>query len=256
MPRPFILVSPHTESAGSEFPDPGVSLSHRYANALLAAGALPWILPCLHDPAAIRDAVARADGVMLSGGDDLAPHLHAPPLPPHLEATVVPAEGGRDLFETLLLHEVFRQGKPLLAICRGLQMLNVFLGGDLIIDLAVQNPGSPDHNRQAERFQPVHPVAIESGSLLARVVGSRHLDVNSTHHQAAGRVAPPLRATARSPDGVIEALELGADASDTLPFLLAVQFHPERLQDCHPAHARIFHAFARAAAASPAASSP
>ncbi|MBX3744991.1 MAG: gamma-glutamyl-gamma-aminobutyrate hydrolase family protein [Verrucomicrobiae bacterium] len=247
MPRPTILVTPHTEAAGSEFPDPGVSLSHRYTRALFDAGALPWILPCLPDPAAVRDAVAQADAVMLSGGDDIHPHLHSNPLPPHLQATVVPAEGGRDLFETLVLHEVFRQRKPLLAICRGLQMLNVFLGGDLIVDLPLQHPGAPGHNRQAERFQPVHPVDIEPGSLLDHVLGCRRLDVNSTHHQAAGRVAPPLRVSARSPDGVIEALELVSDAAGALPFLLAVQFHPERLYDRFPVHARLFLHFVRTA---------
>lgn len=248
MERPLILVTPHTEKDGTEPPDTAVRLSNCYAEAVLAARGLPLILPCIPDPAMIREAVGRADGVLISGGEDVAPHLYTnAPLPPDISARVVPTVGGRDLFELIVIDEVFRQAKPLLAICRGQQIVNVALGGDLIADLALQCPQAARHDRQAERRKPVHEVEVAPDSLLARVTGLTRLGVNSTHHQAVGRVAPPLRVTGRSPDGVVEALELDATHADALPFFLAVQFHPERLHDRHSEHARLFAALIEAA---------
>jgi putative glutamine amidotransferase len=243
MSRPRIIITPHTETHGSELPDPAISLSHRYADAILAAGGLPLVLPCLGDESAVREAVRECHGVLLSGGEDVAPDLYSPGLPDGVQATVVPASGARDLCEFMVINEVFRQSKPLLAICRGQQILNVALGGDLIADIALQCPNALQHNRQEERFQPVHEVRLEPGSLISRLTGHGQIKVNSTHHQAARHLAPPLRATGRSPDGIIEVIELQPNELDALPFLLAVQFHPERLFDRFPEHARLFEAF-------------
>jgi len=243
--RPRILVSAHTERQSTEFPDPAVSLSQRYSDALIAAGALPLILPCTTDVSVIRDAVRDCHGVMLSGGEDVHPSLHRSELSPELARTVVPAEGHRDLFELILIDELFRQAKPLLAVCRGQQILNVALGGDLIADIPSEVPESLSHDRQPERFQAVHEVTAESGSLLEKIAGPSPFGVNSTHHQAVRRVAPPLRIAARSPDGMIEALEAHPDHR-VLPWLLSVQFHPERLRDQYPVHARIFETFVQA----------
>jgi putative glutamine amidotransferase len=241
--RPLVLISAHTEKRGSELPDAGVSLSHRYSDALAAAGAIPMVLPCTAEPGVIRDAVVATHGILLSGGDDVHPAYYARRLPPEVRARVYPAQGVRDLFEFLLIDEVFRQRKPLLAICRGHQLLNVALGGTLVADLPLQRPTTHGHNRQKQRFEPVHEVNVEPGSLLARVTGRERLQVNSTHHQAVDRVAGALRITGRSTDGVVEAMELGDPAPDALPFLLSVQFHPERLCDRYPEHARLFSAF-------------
>ncbi|MGE3312161.1 MAG: gamma-glutamyl-gamma-aminobutyrate hydrolase family protein [Limisphaerales bacterium] len=247
--RPLILVSPHTEREGSEFPDAAVSVSQRYSDAVVAAGGLPLIMPCTRDQGLVRDAVQRCAGVLLTGGEDVQPALYSPGLPEPVAKTVVPEEGERDLFELLLIDETFRQARPLLAICRGQQILNVALGGDLIADLPLQRPSSTGHNRQRERFQIVHEVTPEPGSLLATIAGTAPFGVNSTHHQAVGRVAPPLRVAGTSPDGVIEALEAEPRFS-VLPFLLSVQFHPERLRDRYPIHAAIFASFVAACAES------
>jgi putative glutamine amidotransferase len=146
----------------------------------------------------------------------------------------------------MLIDEVFRQRKPLLAICRGHQMLNVALGGTLVADIPSQMPRALNHRRTDKRGEIVHEVRLTSGSNLAKICSGQKLGVNSTHHQAVRRVAPGLRTVARSPDGVVEALELRPGASRWLPFLLSVQFHPERLADRYPAHRAIFDAFTRA----------
>lgn len=243
--RPIILVSAHTEREGSEFPDAAISLSQRYSDAVFAAGGLPLVLACTRDQATVREAVRHCDGVLLSGGEDVKPALYGAALPPDIAETVVPAEGDRDLFELLLIDETFRQSRPLLGICRGQQILNVALGGDLIADIPRQCPAALNHNRQPERFQTVHDALPEPGSMLARLVQVDRFGVNSTHHQAVGRIAPALRIAARSPDGIVEALEAHPDHA-ALPFLLSVQFHPERLWDRHPVHARFFNAFVEA----------
>ena len=137
-------------------------------------------------------------------------------------------------------------GDGRLAICRGQQILNVALGGTLVADIPSQVPGAINHRRTDRRSEIVHEVRLTQGSLLARIVGSENLGVNSTHHQAVGRVAPPLRVVAASQDGIIEGVELKPGVAPWMPFLLSVQFHPERLVDRYPEHRRIFRAFARA----------
>ena len=123
--RPLILVSPCTQARGVEFGDPSLSLSLAYPLAVEAAGGIPWILPCLPRREHVAESVRRADGVLLTGGEDVQPRIYGPDLPPALGRTVVAEAPERDLFELLLVDEVFRQRKPLLAICRGQQILNV-----------------------------------------------------------------------------------------------------------------------------------
>jgi putative glutamine amidotransferase len=221
-----------------------ISLSDRYPRALAAAGALPWVVPCVLDEALVAEAVRRCQGVMLTGGDDIQPRLYQDHTPRSLLETVSPAQPARDVFELLVLREVFRQRKPLLAICRGHQMLNVALGGTLYVDLPQQHPGEVRHNRPDRKDRAVHKVALTPGSLLHKMTGQRTLAVNSTHHQAVARVSPLLRATAVSPDGIVEALEL-AETRER-PFVLGVQFHPERMWERDAACRGLFDGFVRA----------
>ena len=137
-------------------------------------------------------------------------------------------------------------GLPVLAICRGHQLLNVALGGTLVLDIRSQLPGALEHRRTDKRSEVVHEVRLTPDSLLAKITTRQQLGVNSTHHQAVGRVAPPLRVVAASQDGIIEGVELKPGVAPWMPFLLSVQFHPERLVDRYPEHRRIFRAFARA----------
>ncbi len=244
---PLILITTSVQSAGEEFADRSVSLSNRYAQAVAAAGGLPWVAPNLPLPELAPAMVQRAQGVMLTGGADVQPALYTRALAPRLRRTLSPPEPERDLFELQALTEVFRQRKPLLAICRGLQVLNVSLGGTLIVDIGAQVPGALNHRRMRQKDRVVHDVALTPGSLLAKITGQSVIGVNSSHHQAVGRVAKALQVTARSADGVIEGLELAA-GHDRLPFLLAVQFHPERLSAQHPPHRALFESFVSACA--------
>jgi len=238
---PLILISPSTQRKGVEFSDTSISLSNRYTQAVVAAGGIPLIAPCTDSKELITELVRRSDGVLLTGGDDVQPEIYAPDLPQDLAKKVGDVEPERDVLELQLIDEVFRQKKPLLAICRGCQILNVALGGDLIVDIPTQISGALNHRRMDAKGDKVHEVALTPDSLLAKVTGEQNLGVNSTHHQAVGRVAKPLRATARSSDGIIEALELKTPG--LLPYLLAVQFHPERLVDRYKEFLQIFRSF-------------
>jgi putative glutamine amidotransferase len=169
-------------------------------------------------------------------------------LPEKVRRTVEtsPDGGQRDLRELLVIDEVFHQRKPLLGICRGHQLINVALGGTLVADIPSQKPGAMNHSRMDKRNDVAHEVQLTDGSLLSKITGRRTLGVNSTHHQAVGRLAGPLQAVALSADGIVEGTELNRAAAGLLPFLLTVQFHPERLADRHPEHRAIFSAFTQA----------
>src|ERR1041385_2911200 len=203
---PLVLVSGSTEKKGVEFDDLSLSLSMNYPRAIAAAGGAPWLLPCLTDRSFIAESVRRSDGVVLTGGDDVAPRLYGGAISAALQKTVHAADPQRDLFELMLIDEVFRQRKPLLCICRGHQILNVALGGTLLADIKTQMPQALNHSRSDRKDRIVHEVQVERGSLLAGIAGGTVLGVNSSHHQAVARIAEPLRATAVSRDGVIEAM--------------------------------------------------
>ncbi|MGO9203184.1 MAG: gamma-glutamyl-gamma-aminobutyrate hydrolase family protein [Limisphaerales bacterium] len=245
---PLILIAPDVDQQGPEFGDLSISLSVCYPRAILDAGGLPMLLPPTVEREAIADCVSRSDGVLLTGGGDVEPRLHTQRLPRGLRRTVTvcPDGGQRDLRELLLIDEVFRQRKPLMAICRGHQMLNVALGGALLIDIPGQLPKALNHHQMDRKGQVVHEVRLTPDSLLAKITGTVKLGVNSTHHQAVAHVAGPLRAVALSSDDVVEGLEFKPWAAHYLPFLLSVQFHPERLAQRSSEHRALFRAFIRA----------
>src|SRR5215471_5435438 len=134
--RPLILVSPNIEKKGNEFGDLSTSLSETYQQALMRAGCLPLALPATVSRRCIAECVGRCDGVLLTGGEDIDPAIYGANLPPPLRRKVAltPDGGARDLRELILIEQVFGQRKPLLAICRGHQVLNVALGGTLVVD--------------------------------------------------------------------------------------------------------------------------
>jgi putative glutamine amidotransferase len=166
------------------------------------------------------------DGIVATGGEDVHPEEYGEA--PISELGVV--DRARDRFELALIMRAVERGRPVLAICRGIQALNVALGGTLYQDLRTQLPGSCIHQpaplwEREGRLAPCgHEVSVTEGSLLAATVGRRRLDVNSYHHQAVNRPGPGVRVAARAPDGVIEAIELPA-----CRFVLGVQWHPELL---------------------------
>ena len=245
---PLILVSPSVEKRGVEFHDRSVSLSVKYENSVLRAGGIPIIAPSTTSRQILAEVVRHADGVLLTGGDDIHPDLYDRHLPRSVRKTVdvTPDGGGRDWRELVLIDETFRQHKPLLAICRGHQLLNIALGGRLIADIRQQVPGALNHQRMDQSRELVHEVPLTTGSLLAKIVRARTLGVNSSHHQAVLEPAEPLVAVGRTRDGIVEAMELKPEAGRRMPFLLSVQFHPERLTERYAEHRAIFHRFVEA----------
>jgi putative glutamine amidotransferase len=193
-----------------------------YRQAILHARGEPRIL----DPSmSIAQALAGIEGVMLTGGDDVAPARYGEaPLP-----SVVEAEPGRDEFEIALVLAARERQLPIFAICRGAQVLNVACGGTLVQDIPTQLPGALPHSLPCPPNQPytlAHDVWVDKESLLSKLMRERIADdtlaVNSRHHQAVKAVAAGFRVSATAPDGVVEAIE---DPSSR--FCLGVQWHPE-----------------------------
>jgi putative glutamine amidotransferase len=243
---PLILISPNTVVKGDEFGDTSISLSETYQRAVIMAGGLPLALPGVASREVIAECVRRCDGVLFTGGDDINPKLYSKQLSPQLKKTVTIEPGERDLRELMLIDEIFRQRKPVFGICRGHQIMNVALGGTLVVDIRTQVPGALDHRQMKKKSEVVHEARLTRDSLLAKITGKQSLGVNSTHHQAVGRVAKPLRVTAASGDGIVEALELKQEEAHLLPYFMTVQFHPERLAPRYPEHQSLFNCFTRA----------
>jgi putative glutamine amidotransferase len=167
--------------------------------------------------------LARVDGLMLTGGGDVDPELYGE----QPNGTFEPAEAGRDAYEIELSRAAVKSGIPFLAICRGMQVLNVAMGGTLVQDIPTQVTGALDHSIREPRHHIAHEVWVSKGSKLSALLADHMEDgetchVNSRHHQAVKQVAEGFTVTATSPDGVIEAMEI-TDA----PFCVAVQWHPE-----------------------------
>jgi putative glutamine amidotransferase len=245
---PLILITPSIEKRGIEFHDLSASLSIKYENAVLQAGGIPLTAPISSDKKILAEIVRRVDGVLLTGGDDINPDLYAKKLPKKISATIeqTPDGGKRDLLELVLIDEIFQQRKPLLAICRGHQLLNVALGGQLIADIRQQISGALNHQRLDKPNHLTHEVTLTAGSLLSKIIGKQVFGVNSSHHQAVLKPAEPLVAVAQSSDGIVEAMELKPEAAKRMPFFLSVQFHPERLAEKHAGHRAIFRRFIEA----------
>jgi putative glutamine amidotransferase len=209
-----------------------------YVRALEAAGLVPVVLPPLAPSHAGRalDAVA---GLVLTGGEDVAPRRYGETPHPAL-GTVNEA---RDAWELALVAAARARGLPTLAICRGVQLLNVALGGGLVQDIPSQCPSALPHAPGNGRAVRVHDVHVAPGTRLAEAIAARRLQVNSSHHQAIGRVAHGLRVNARAPDGVVEGAEWEADDW----WAVGVQWHPEELIETPEAWDRgLFAAFAAA----------
>jgi putative glutamine amidotransferase len=179
------------------------------------------MLSPLMGPAYAARALDGADGLVLTGGEDMDPAWYQ--TEPHPKAN--PPSRERDLFELALFAAARQRGLPILGICRGIQVVNVALGGTLWQDLPSERPGPVEHYPEAARNQRTHRVRLQPGSLAAGALGGTDLSVNSFHHQAIHDLAPKLVATGWSEDDLIEAVE----AAPGQPWLLAVQWHPEEM---------------------------
>jgi putative glutamine amidotransferase len=219
--------------------NPEMALGMTYVRALDAAGALPVVVPPL-GCGEVGRLLARLDGLVLSGGPDLAPAAYGAEA--HLE--LGSTEPGLDAFEYAVAAEALRLDLPLLGICRGAQTLNVARGGTLHQHLPDVVGDVIAHRQTVDGRVPTHPVTILSGSRLAAVLGTTQLGVNSFHHQAVDRLGADLCVCAWAPDGTIEAIE-----DPERPFVVAVQWHAETLQGV-PGQLALFEELVRTAAGS------
>jgi gamma-glutamyl-gamma-aminobutyrate hydrolase PuuD len=220
---------------------PRAFLNASYIRAVERAGGVPVLLTPYHSPAALAALWHRLRGIVLTGGGDVAPARFGEA--PHPATALISEE--RDALELeLVTRRAIADAVPLLAICRGLQVLNVALNGTLHQHVPDAFGETIAHSQDGPRHARTHEVTVEPGSLLARVAGADRLRVNSFHHQAIRDLGDGLRAVAWADDKVIEAAELpGAPG-----FVLGVQWHPEELIEDDPAAVRLFETLIAAAA--------
>lgn len=196
-----------------------LALGHNYAKAVSMAGGIPYLIASTDDPQELNTVVGLLDGLLMTGGPDVDPAYYGHERHPQLGEV----NDDRDVFELLLFKAALKKGMPIFGICRGLQMINVAMGGTLWQDIPSDFPQSELCHRQTDdSTTPAHDISIVPGTVTAKVFGLTHTGVNSRHHQCIKDIAPELKITAWSPDSVPEMME----GYPRYP-ILAVQSHPE-----------------------------
>ena len=235
--RPSIAITPDASLATPESPFAKYDVKAAYAEAVLRAGGLPFILPYTDDRALIEQYLDRVSGVVITGGAfDIPPEFYGEQARPGLGAL----KQSRTNFELAVVKMALQRKLPVLGICGGMQLLNVAYGGTLIQDIATELPHARPHEQKHDRTQPQHPIDVKDLTVLSECVGGKgQLMVNSTHHQAVKAVGPGLVVSASSPDGVVEAIE--SIAKDQ--FAVGVQWHPELMVDSVPPNLGIYKTF-------------
>ncbi|MCP4538051.1 MAG: gamma-glutamyl-gamma-aminobutyrate hydrolase family protein [Chloroflexi bacterium] len=243
MALPVIGITGHADQSARP---PGISLfalSQTYVQAVELDGGAPMIIPPHLKETQLRAIFDHLDGLLLSGGGDVLPAFFGQ----DDSGLLWLVDEWRDRTELALARWALAEELPLLAICRGAQVLNIAAGGTLIQDIPTQVPNALPHSTVAGRPKSsvAHTIEIKAGSRLAALVGDGQLGVNSAHHQAVKDVGADLVITARAPDGIIEGLELPAH-----PFCVGVQWHPEAMIEKHPVMRQFFKGLVQAAQAS------
>lgn len=233
MAVPLIAISAARQTVDTAFgPMPSTVQVVAYANGVLAAGGQPAILPSTAEIPG--DILQRFDGLLLTGGGDVDPRLYGEePIDSVYDVSEI-----RDDFETELYRDAVLRGLPILATCRGMQLVNVIHGGTLVQEVHPER----GHWQTGPCYEPWHEVQLEPGSELARVAGGEKMAVNSYHHQGIGRLGAGLRIVGRDGE-VIEAIE-SAESN-----LIGVQWHPEHMFEFHPAQMALFEDLVKKASA-------
>ncbi len=234
-PAPIIGITTYARNEAGE-----ISLPGHYLDAVEAAGGIPILLPP-HQTQVDR-LLSVMDGLILAGGGDIDPNVYGGVHHP----SIYLVDGDRDQFELTLATAALSAKLPTLGICRGMQILSVASGATLIPHVPEVYGDAIAHRLDHPRRPTPHPVQLEVGSRLARIMDTSEAIVESWHHQAVSAIPPGWQAAAYAADGLVEALERVDH-----PWMLAVQWHPE-LSPHHPAHQRIFQALVKAASGTPA----
>ncbi|WP_078548839.1 gamma-glutamyl-gamma-aminobutyrate hydrolase family protein [Litchfieldia alkalitelluris] len=212
----------------------GVYVHHDYHKSIAANGGIPIVLPYINENLSIESA-ELCDGIILSGGEDVDPQFYGQDPHPNLGATIPE----RDIAEMALVHYAINNNIPLLAICRGVQILNVALGGTLIQDIPAQWANPIKHTQIVERKRDTHFIRIDKDSYLYSIIGEETVRVNSLHHQAIDKLSPHLKTVATASDGMIEAVEL----IESNTFTIGVQWHPESMSSHNQKMNKLFNHF-------------
>lgn len=219
-----------TESEQSTWKD-----KRAYMHAVESAGGIPILIPLFLHFSELENLLSHLDGLLLTGGLDIQPGLYGEQKHPCLNATDLYL----DAFEIALVTHALQKDLPILGICRGMQLINVLLGGTLYQDISAQCPGSLVHwRRDVTPLALVHQVMVEKGSQMEQILGTHQLAVNSLHHQAVKDPGQDIRICGWADDGIAELLEVVGHR-----FVLGVQSHPEKLYRDVPAFARLFQTF-------------
>lgn len=239
--RPLIGLTTYRKTAAQSTPVALYALMPSYVEAVVAGGGVPLLIPLGLDEDALRTLLARLDGLVLTGGGDIAGNHYRSAHPDY----IFDVDPDRDRVELFLAREAVAADAPLLAICRGHQMMNVALGGSLYEDVLRLMPTAIKHDYWGEypRNLLAHEVTVRADSRLGRQLGQTTVRVNSLHHQGVRDLAPGLLATAHAPDGLIEGLE----APDRR-YAIGVQWHPEDLIHDAPPMLALFRGLVEAAA--------
>ena len=234
--KPLIGIT--TNQSKNANAQPTVMLMQSYVHAVMQAGGVPVLIPSMIHEDGWDALYARLDGILFSGGGDIAIKRFSGEAHPRVDDVDLE----RDSIEIRMINAAAEDGKPFLGICRGAQVMNVALGGTLYTHIQDQLPNSLDHAYPGnKRTILVHEVKLEEGTRIAEVMGEPILKVNSLHHQGLKDIAPPLKVTGYAPDGLVESVEL-----PNHPFGIAVQWHPEWLTDQKPTR-NLFRKFVEAA---------
>ncbi|MBI5945300.1 MAG: gamma-glutamyl-gamma-aminobutyrate hydrolase family protein [Chloroflexi bacterium] len=236
MAKPLIGIT--TRNGKDSDGHPLTALQHSYINAIVQAGGLPILIPAIFSEEDFRDLYSRLSGILFSGGGDVAKeHFNGSPHP-----RIGEVDEKRDFTELTLMRSAVGDGKPILGICRGAQVMNVALGGTLYTHIPAQLKGALEHDYPGDlRRVIVHPVNVDETTRSAEIFGETLLNVNSLHHQGLKDIAPGLRVAGHAPDGLVEVVEIPDH-----PYAVAVQWHPEWLTD-QPSMQRLFKSFVDAA---------
>ena len=245
MPRPLIGVTTQTLQAIDGIPEGlphSVVMNQRYYHAVASAGGAPVLVPLLDDLETLRAIYERMDGILIPGGVDVDPAAFGESPHERLGRT----DPARDRVEIQLVKWAVEDDKPVLGLCRGLQVINVALGGTLYQDLEAEYPNGIKHDYFPtygySRDHLAHDVAVEAGSRMRHALVSSAVPVNSMHHQGIKALARTLSASAVAPDGLIEAVESTSDS-----YIVGVQWHPEVFELCEPSSGVLFTDFVQAA---------